>query len=565
LRHIDAYASFHFPFKPAFSNSVLHDVSTPRTPLIHNEFEKALTLHPNRLSVAILLDTIRNGANICYNGPRHNYHTQDNHRSSLEHKEFINDEINSDIAKGRTAGWYDFVPFTSMRFHPLGCVPKTLNGKPIGLRKITDASFPVGNSLNDNILPLHCPNIHWRTVVSLLHTAGKGTIMFKRDIKAAFRTIMLRAADQPLHGISWLQRYAYELSLTFGVRSSPAIWERVATAIQWIMESHGLLVSHHVDDFIIICPPGRDASADIKLFDSICAQLGIPLAEDKKEGPLTSMVYCGIIINTIDMTLSITPERKLEIITLLTDAVRESRRSMSYPKLASIVGKLVFVSRVLPAGRAFSNNILHGLSRVNGHGPIKFNQSIRHDFRWWLKWLPSWDGIGIIPNDKWIDASTITLFTDASESGWGIVCGNEWMYGEWSPDERKEAVINRHRSMPYYELYALAIAALHFGHLWNKQRISFQCDCAPVVHSINSGHTRSRIMSRLLRVISDSAVRYKFEWRCHWIAGSTNSLADPLSRGDIQEFRRRHGSCHLTPMTYHSPPIMANSYLNKSS
>lgn len=138
------------------------------------------------------------------------------------------------------------------------------------------------------------------------------------------------------------------------------------------------------------------------------------------------------------------------------------------------------------------------------------------------------------------------------------------MYGKWNDDERKEATTsNGQRSMPYYELYAIVIAALHFCHEWHGKRITFITDCAPIFHSVNSGHTHSRIISRLLRVLSDNAVRHKYEWRCKWIRGTTNTLADMLSRGALQDFLKHSGTSHLILKTYHSRPIMAEPYSNK--
>jgi len=63
---------------------------------------------------------------------------------------------------------------------------------------------------------------------------GKGALLTKLDIRNAFRLIPVRPEDWHLLGICWQQQYYYERVLPFGLRSSPFIFDRVATAIEWI-------------------------------------------------------------------------------------------------------------------------------------------------------------------------------------------------------------------------------------------------------------------------------------------------------------------------------------------
>jgi hypothetical protein len=110
--------------------------------------------------------------------------------------------------------------------------------------------------------------------------------------------------------------------------------------------------------------------------------------------------------------------------------------------------------------------------------------------------------------------------------------------------------------MPYYELYAIVIAALNWGEKWRGQRVIFMCDCAPVVAAVNAGRAHNRAMTRLLRLLSDTAVHNQWEWRCVWVKGESNTLADPLSRGNIQLFQRLHPTAHSIPVCNLLLPLM---------
>ena len=73
------------------------------------------------------------------------------------------------------------------------------------------------------------------------------------------------------------------------------------------------------------------------------ADLGLVESKEKAEPPATQQVILGVFFDTNAMTMSITKERLLEIEEILTDWI--SRKTATKPKLQSLIGKLVFVSK----------------------------------------------------------------------------------------------------------------------------------------------------------------------------------------------------------------------------
>jgi hypothetical protein len=39
----------------------------------------------------------------------------------------------------------------------------------------------------------------------------------------------------------------------------------------------------------------------MKTFDHVCERLGVPIAKEKTEGPMTKMEYLGLTLDTIEM------------------------------------------------------------------------------------------------------------------------------------------------------------------------------------------------------------------------------------------------------------------------
>jgi len=92
--------------------------------------------------------------------------------------------------------------------------------------------------------------------------------------------------------------------------------------------------------------------------------------------------------------------------------------------------------------------------------------------------------------------------------------------------------------MPFLEMRALALAAATWGHLWRCKKITFRCDCMPVVQAFEQARSRSTVQMHQIRSLHQMAAKHGFDFRVAHIAGVTNTVADVLSRvGDCQEFR----------------------------
>jgi hypothetical protein len=63
-------------------------------------------------------------------------------------------------------------------------------------------------------------------------------------------------------------------------------------------------------------------------FEQICSEIGVPIANEKTEGPCTIIEYLGLTIDTVNMLIKI-PEKKVQ------DLLKKIKL-LSYPDLFSI-------------------------------------------------------------------------------------------------------------------------------------------------------------------------------------------------------------------------------------
>lgn len=176
---------------------------------------------------------------------------------------------------------------------------------------ITDLSFPKGSSINDTIDPRLC-SLSYTSVDEVAHAAmlaGRRSLMAKIDIKSAYRLILVHPEDRGYLGMEWNGRVYVDGMLPFGLRSASKIFTAVANALEWIIAQEGVdNIYHYLDDFLVLGPPGSDECARyLCILETVCANLGIPLAPEKKDGP--TAVFLGIVIDTFAGELRLQPDK----------------------------------------------------------------------------------------------------------------------------------------------------------------------------------------------------------------------------------------------------------------
>ncbi len=149
--------------------------------------------------------------------------------------------------------------------------------------------------------------------------------------------------------------------------------------------------------------------------------LGVPVAQEKLEGPTTCLIFLGLEIDSITMQLRLPAEKLAALLVLVQSWLH--RQSCTRRELESLVGSLHFACSVVRSGKTFLRRVFELLSVARKrHHYIRLNQSFRSDLRWWDLFLAPLNrrplARPIIPASQ-----RITFASDASGS---IGCGALW-------------------------------------------------------------------------------------------------------------------------------------------
>ena len=529
-------------------NSTATSLDPPSTPVNIVSLSAELKHHPDEQFIASLVHDLQWGCNIGYAGPRSARITP-NLKSAYLHPEAVSAALVKEVSNGHTAGPFPTPPIPNLQCSPLGVVPK----KDGSWRIIMDLSSPHGSSVNDFISKEDFA-LHYATfdqALTLVARYGTNALMAKLDIKIAFRLCPVRLEDRELLGIHWQGKFYVDLRLPFGLRSSPYLFNRLADAFEWLLKNNHRVkdLMHYLDDYFTVGPANSPVCANnVKTIIQVASNVGIPLAPNKLEGPTTCLTFLGILIDSSCMETSL-PDDKLQA--LLTELQSWSSRNKCLKReLLSLIGKLNFACRIIPAGRIFLRRLIDlSTSARLPHHHVTMNREARRDITWWLQFLPTWNGRAIIPEPHWTKSPDLELFTDASGSlGFGIFYMGHWISEPWPPQLQD-------RSIQWKELYPIAIACLIWGQQWSGKKLLFHCDNQAVVDIWASGTSRDPLIMHLVRSIFFSAATHHYTVLVTHIAGTNNSVADSLSRLQITLFR------HLAPTADVEPTPVPKSAL----
>ena len=513
-----------------------------------------------------LVHDVIHGVDIGYRGRRTLRITSPNFTEGEPEDRAVSVDIANEVSLGRIAGPFASPPFPYYRCSPIKTVAK--KGSTTKYRVIHHLSYPHGRSVNSCTADWPCPLARFAQAVDIVRRLGRGCFMAKVDVRAAYRTIAIRPADWPLLGMRWQGRYYFHRTLPFGLRSSCHLWERYATAAEWII-THTFGVRdllHYVDDSFLAAATATECRHNLGRVKLAYEELGVPDAADKTEGPSTRITFLGIQIDSQAMTVSLDQPRLDAIRLLLCEWV--GRESCSLRQLQSTIGTLAWAAQVVRHGRTFLQHLRDmATAHQNIRTPhdtttITVNEDVRDDLGWWARYMEQWNGISLLWEEEWIgDTSVLQPHTDACVEGYAAVCGTQWFHGTWTAEQHRLAQDDSmlRDSMPWKELFAIVAAAATWGARWTRRRVVFFTDCMPVVQALTKGASRTRRIMQLIRILHFTAAQHHFVYRVQHVPGVENAIADELSR--VHDVSQLSTGCRSnidpSPTTPVLPPILS--------
>ena len=196
---------------------------------------------------------------------------------------------------------------------------------------------------------------------------GEGAILAKIDIKSAYCMIPIHPEDRPLLGMTWEGALYVDAALPFGLQSAPKIFTSVVDALEWCLRLEGLQqVYQYLDDFLIEAQPDSpQCKEDLHKLQQVFDKLGVPIAEEKLEGPSVCLTFLGKELDTRRMIRRLPSNKLIELESLIRNWL--PRKACKVRELQSLVGKLQHACKVVCPGRTFLRQMLELLRGLGKH------------------------------------------------------------------------------------------------------------------------------------------------------------------------------------------------------
>ena len=433
---------------------------------------------------------VRFGFPLDYNRGRALKSQEENHSSAKDFPEDIKAYLHEEISHGAIMG-----PFHSCPLDNLHISPMMTREKPNAphRRVIIDLSFPQGLSVNAGVekdiylntpFTLKLPTID--NITGQVKALGRGCKLYKVDISRAFRHIKLDPSDYDLLGLRH-DAYYVDTCLPFGYRNGSALFQRISDAVRHIMRQRQFDIINYIDDILGIDVPSKiDESFDA--LRHVLADLGFQISQKKLQAPTTRLNCLGIVVDTVNFTVSVPPDKLQEISNKCLHW--RHKKHCNKKQLQSLLGSLLYISKCVRTSRFFLNRLLEVLRSMEDKKQVPITLEAQRDINWFIKFLPQYNGVTFF-DQKPVQYS---IELDASLQGLGARWGNQ-VYAMSLPLGYLDLQI------VHLEMLNILAAIRVWQDHWRDKKVGIACDNWAVVQVLNIGRTRDLTLAAIARNI----------------------------------------------------------------
>lgn len=350
----------------------------------------------------------------------------------------------------------------------------------------------------------------------------KDSFMAVIDQKDAYHLVPINKSSQKYLKFRWNNKLYKYVCLPFGLNIAPYIFTKLMKPVMAHLRSQGHQTVSYLDDCYVTDISASGCLHSVNSIIDLYTKLGLLVNFTKSQlQPSKCVKFLGFLLDSRDMSVTLPPEKKDKILIMIKKAILKNE--MRIESVAQVIGTLVAASPGVPYSNLYIRQleIEKTLALKRSQGNFKANITLTHlakeDLEWWKLNIPH--SKKIIAEDKY----DLTLFSDASLSGYGSVCGDSKLWGHWSEKE-KLLHINE------LELLALFFALKHFVKGTDKKVLCYVDNKTAVSYINKLGGCRSQSCFRISKNIWKWCEARSVWLKAVYIKSKDNFEADALSR-----------------------------------
>ena len=439
-------------------------------------------------------------------------------------------------------------------------------------------------SFNDNLLDSEkeVTYIKFKEIIKFI-VHNDIIYLWAMDALDAYYRVPIQKQQVKYMGIRLCKMIFYFTCLVFGLSSACQLYTKFADTVQLIMAENNpnlfknklkeTLIVHYLDDFLGGHHNEQKAKQQFETAKEWWNKLGIPTQDRKCTPPTTAIEWLGYIFDTINREVRITPKRIKKYIKTLTKQIKryeKNQKSIQGVQLQSIIGQIRSMCQVFSYVAPYLRRAEEQSNKLSNN---KHYTRITYDMYKDMKSLRN-----ILLNCKYnsipfdfilrpTNKPDLTVFTDASTShGVGGFIANK-------TDAKHFKIMwkdctfydtNFKPDIAWKELCGVVLAILLYAKTFANKIIHFRCDNFAVCKIVakKCACFKRRDLNELIRILCETAIKYRFYIWIDHVKGVKNTLADALSRNyQTKQFEKDYTLSNTGTNCYNELKILYLTFL----
>ena len=182
-----------------------------------------------------------------------------------------------------------------------------------------------------------------------------GILMAIADLANAYRSVKIHLSNYMATGLKWRfsghqhASYMVDTRLPYESSKSPELFNKLTQAVRRMMAIRGYDIIAHLDDFLILAESYERCRKGLNTLLSLLRKLDFDINYSKLAGPAQRLVYLGILLDTLKITLEITPQKINELYKELLEF--RACKKLTKLDIQRLVGRLNWVTQCIYSGR----------------------------------------------------------------------------------------------------------------------------------------------------------------------------------------------------------------------
>ena len=351
-----------------------------------------------------------------------------------------------------------------------------------------------------------------------------GCFMASIDLKDAYYSIPVAQEHRKYLRFYW-QGTLYQFTcLPNGLAEAPRKFTKVLRVPFTHLRSKGHESSAYIDDSALFAQSFDSCMENIHDTMELMDSLGFTIHPEKSViKPTHILTYLGFILNSLDMTVTMTDDKKEKIKRICREVLRKC--NVSIRLLAELIGTLVAADPGVDMGpvfykrtEIFKNECLQQ-NKGNFDAKVSISTEAREDIVWWI------DNIDTLNRQLSKQLPSVFITSDSSDFAWGGTRDGQSAGGPWSANEQTWHINVK-------ELLAAFLTLKTFCDLEHNVHIRLSIDNTTSVVYINKQGGKKKCLNEVARHIWLWAKSRNVWLSAVHLPGSKNTEADKASRKD---------------------------------